>query len=205
MTQLFSLEFLAAALCIVNVFLFIALGLILTRITSGFKDSGISGVPDDQTAIPHQAGEAKKSLDDEQAGRSAKDIIALLTPLVNEAKDAAASFDSQIREKRGLIKHLNDALDSRIININLLLSRAETLHEKLENQQKKFQENPPAQSFSSSMPSGGTALVDQQNQIIELYFQKMDVDTIAQKLSLPKGEVQLVIELKEKFIAMEQA
>jgi uncharacterized coiled-coil protein SlyX len=204
MTQLFSLEFLAAALCIVNVFMFIALGLILKRISSRFKDSGISGGLD-PSAVSYQAGQAEENLDDEKAGRSAKDIIEMLTPLVNEAKNAAASFDSQIREKRGLIKNLNDALDSRIININLLLSRADALHKKLEDQQKTFQEDPPARTFSSPMPSGGTTLVDQQNQIIDLYFQKMDVDTIAQKLSLPKGEVQLVIDLKEQFIAMERA
>ena len=45
---------------------------------------------------------------------------------------------------------------------------------------------------------------DQQNKILSLYYQNLDVDTIAQKLSLPKGEVRLVIDLKEKFIAMEK-
>ena len=204
MTQLFSLEFLAAALCIINVFMFIALGLILRRINSRFKDRDMYG-GHDRSAVPYQAGEAMENIDDEKAGRSAKDIIEMLTPLVNEAKNAAASFDGQIREKRGLIKNLNDALDSRIISINLLLSRAKALQKKLEDQQKTFQEDNPARPFSSPMPSGSTTLVDQQNRIIDLYFQKMDADTIAQKLSLPKGEVQLVIDLKEKFIAMEQA
>jgi hypothetical protein len=33
----------------------------------------------------------------------------------------------------------------------------------------------------------------------------MDVDTIAERLSIPKGEVALVIDLKEKFIAMEKS
>lgn len=204
MTQLLSLEFLAAALCIVNIFLFIALGVILTRISTRIKDSGIYG-GHDRSAAPHQAGGTQEEPEDDQAGRSAKDIIEMLTPLVDEAKNAAASFDSQIREKRGLIKNLNDALDSRIININLLLSRAETLHQKMEDHQRTFPEDQHARPFSSTTPSGRTALVDQQNQIIDLYFQKMDVDSIAQKLSLPKGEVQLVIDLKEKFIAMEQA
>ena len=44
----------------------------------------------------------------------------------------------------------------------------------------------------------------QQNKIIDLYYQREDVDAIAEKLSIPKGEVQLVIDLKEKFIAMEK-
>lgn len=204
MTHLFSMEFLVAALCIVNVFLFIALGLMLRRFNRCFTNSGMSSAHDQATA-PYRAGDAMENPAEEAADRSAKDIIAMLTPLVTEAKNAAASFDSQIREKRGLIKNLNEALDSRIININLLLSRAEALHKKLEDQQKSFQEGTPAQPFSNPLPSGGTTLVDQQNQIIDLYSQKMDVDTIARKLSLPKGEVQLVVDLKEKFIAMEQA
>lgn len=204
MTQLFSLEFLVTALCIVNVFVFIAVGMIIRRVNTRFKNSDMDADPGRMQASPH-GREAIENLDDEKAGRSARDIIDMLTPLVTEAKNAATSFDSQIREKRELIKSLNDALDSRIISINLLLSRAEALHQKLENQQKAFQEDRPVRPFSDPLPSGSSTVVDQQNQIIDLYFQKMDVDTIAQKLSLPKGEVQLVIDLKEKFIAMEQA
>ncbi len=204
MTQLFTLEFLVAALCIVNVFVFITVWMIIRRVNSRFKNSDIHPDPDRRQASYH-AGETIENQDDEKAGRSARDIIDMLTPLVTEAKNAATSFDSQIREKRGLIKSLNDALDSRIISINLLLSRAEALHQKLEDQQKAFQEDRPVRPISDPLSSGGTTVVDQQNQIIDLYFQKMDVDTIAQKLSLPKGEVQLVIDLKEKFVAMEQA
>jgi hypothetical protein len=33
----------------------------------------------------------------------------------------------------------------------------------------------------------------------------MDVDTIAERLSIPRREVSLVIDLKEKFIAMEKS
>lgn len=204
MTQLFTLEFLVAALCIVNVFMFIAVGMIIRRVNTRFKNSDIYADPD-RRQTPYYDRETIENQDDEKAGRSARDIIDMLTPLVTEAKNAATSFDSQIREKRGLIKNLNDALDSRIISINLLLSRAETLHQKFEDQQKAFQEDRPVRPFSDPLSSGGTTVVDQQNQIIDLYFQKMDVDTIAQKLSLPKGEVQLVIDLKEKFIAMEQS
>ncbi len=203
MTRIFSLEFFVVVLCIVNVFLFVAMGLIIRRINRRYENED-KHHPGDEIGNAFRTGNPKENTGDEKAAGSARDILDMLTPLVAQAKDAATSFDRQIREKRALIKNINETLDSRIISINLLLSRAETLHRKLEDRQKTFQEDKPKRPFSEPLISGGTSVVDQQNQIIDLYYQKMDIDTIAQQLSLPKGEVQLVIDLKEKFIAMEQ-
>ncbi len=139
--------------------------------------------------------------EENMAFESAREILDMLEPLVMESKKAALSFDDQIREKRKLSKNLNDALDTRIISINLLLSRADVLQKKLEERQRTIQHEPVLKTV---LPSREGNVVDQQNQIIDLYYQKADVDSIAQRLSLPKGEVQLVIDLKEKFIAMEQ-
>ncbi|SLM29237.1 conserved hypothetical protein [Desulfamplus magnetovallimortis] len=161
--------------------------------------------------------------------RATQDIIDLLDPLVKGAEAAADTFDSQIKEKKRLIRELNDALDSRIISINLLLSRAEVLL----NNQGQF-----SNSYNSSRQSrrgGGNMgfsglsemsdfrerdvalredairerhseddVFDQQQKIVELYQEGMDVETIASRLSMPQGEVQLVINLKEKFIQMEK-
>lgn len=130
------------------------------------------------------------------ACQSAADIMEMVEPLVKEARDVARDFEIQIREKKRLIRELNDALDSRIISINLLLSRADALNRKMEKkqQQSRFvQEYPPSQ----------TVMPDQQNRIVEMYRQNIDMETIAQRLSIPKGEVQLVIDLKERFKAME--
>lgn len=199
MTQILSLEFLVAALCIINVFLFLLLGIIVKRVNRMHLAQG---------RFPGAASEPadRDNPTDQAISDSAREIMDMLVPLVTEAKQAASSFDEQIREKRRLSKNLNDAIDSRIISINLLLSRAETLHKRLEEQQKEFRQAaivPPVQA--PSVPPSQINVVDQQNQIIELYFQQVDVDTIAQRLSIPKGEVQLVIDLKEKFMAMEQA
>ncbi len=88
---------------------------------------------------------------------------------------------------------MNDALDSRIISINLLLSRADALQKKLEERKNQY-----------NLDSSPNAVLDQQNQIIAMYNQNFDIDSIAQKLSIPKGEVQLVIDLKKKFVEMEK-
>ena len=190
MTAIFSLEFLIAVLFIIDVFLVISLLLFARRINQRVSENGSQETPPQKP-------------DDSRAFTSAREILDLLEPLVKESRRAALSFDEQIREKRKLSKHLNDALDTRIISINLLLSRAAALQKKMEDRQ---QETRPADPIFSVAPSFSpqSNVLDQQNQIIELYYQKKDVDTIAEKLSIPKGEVQLVIDLKEKFIAMEK-
>ncbi|MCK5350675.1 MAG: hypothetical protein KAJ25_14855, partial [Desulfobacula sp.] len=134
---------------------------------------------------------------------SSTDIIEMLEPLVKESRKAALSFDEQIQEKKRLIKELNDALDSRIISINLLLSRADALQKKLEERQNQANQSFPLPDYSI-LKSSSNVVLDQQNQIIEMYNQDFDIDSIAQRLSIPKGEVQLVIDLKKKFVEMEK-
>ncbi|MBU3954676.1 MAG: hypothetical protein KJ658_21305, partial [Proteobacteria bacterium] len=142
-------------------------------------------------------------LEGQAVSDSAREIMDMLEPLVMESRKAALSFDEQIREKRKLSKDLNDALDTRIISINLLLSRAKALQKKMEDRQQTIQQTVPVFKTVHT-PFRESNVVDQQNQIIDLYYQNTDIDTIAEKLSIPKGEVQLVIDLKEKFVAMEQ-
>ena len=97
---------------------------------------------------------------------------------------------------------MNEALDARIININLLLSRADELQKKLEAEQRmtnrQMSVNPD--SFPVAPPD---TMLDQQNRIIEMFNMNFDVESIADKLSIPEGEVRLVIDLKKKFMAME--
>nr|WP_320190869.1 hypothetical protein [uncultured Desulfobacter sp.] len=128
---------------------------------------------------------------------------AMIEPILEASKDAAVEFERLVQEKQALTRKLDKSLDSKIISINLLLSRANTLYSQLENHHN---------SLLNTQPKGATALyhketdvLDQQQRIIDLYYQKMDVDTIAERLSIPKGEVALVIDLKEKFIAMEKS
>ena len=143
----------------------------------------------------------------EKAQVVAKEVLTetseIIEPILEASKDAAMEFERLVKEKQTLTRKLDQALDSKIISINLLLSRANTLYTQLENQHN---------SLLNALPKRGTTLfhkeidvLDQQQRIIDLYYQKMDVDTIAERLSIPKGEVALVIDLKEKFIAMEKS
>jgi len=138
----------------------------------------------------------------QEAGMTATQIIDMLEPLVKEADSAAISFDQQIRDKRSLIRGLNESLDSRIISINLLLSRAEsTLSQAMNLSDTNPRASKPLMHVDNNSP--GEDLFDQQKNIVALYDKGFNVDAIASRLSMPKGEVQLVISLKKKFMAME--
>lgn len=193
MTDIPSTEFWIAVLFIINFMVVVFLFLIVKKMSRIRSAAHIGDFPD---------READGSIDTTAA---AKQITGLFEPLLEESKQTALRFDEQIKEKKRLIKELNDALDSRIISINLLLSRADSQQKKLEDRQSRIREQHEiSTAFTSNTDPLNAQVDDQQNRILSLYYQSLDVDTIARKLSIPKGEVQLVIDLKERFDAMEK-
>jgi len=200
MIELFSTEFWIATLFIIDFLLVLFLFLFVKKVNQfrlAGSDQAYYDVGQEDIGPEGIRSEGIRSEEAQYASGSALDIIAMLKPLVKESKKTAVSFDEQIKEKRRLIKELNEALDSRIISINLLLSRADTLQRKLEEKQSQPPVLPQLQSTS-------IAVFDQQNQILEMHNQSFDIDSIAQQLSIPKGEVQLVVDLKKRFVAMEK-
>lgn len=189
MIELLSTEFWITTLFIIN-FIFVIFLFLFVKKVNRLNHNANQNFNLGQT--DHKDGGASLEYS-AQPLQSAVDIIEMLEPLVKESQKSALNFDRLIKEKKRLIKELNDALDSRIISINLLLSRSDALQKKI--QEKHVQSNLNVSSLSVS---------DQQNQIIEMYNQNFDIDSIAQRLSIPKGEVLLVIDLKKRFVSMEK-
>ena len=202
MIQLISIEFLVIFLFIIDLFLIFLIFLLVKRVNRIRRNvaEAVRGQDDDILADQEIAmGDAAAT-----AGANAvKEISQMLEPLLKASQSAALEFDLLIREKKKLSKDLNHALDSKMISMNLLLSRAGEFHKKLEEQLCEIRRFRPGTISSPSFRKEPDVL-DQQNQILNLYYEQMDINTIAQRLSIPKGEVQLVIDLKEKFVAMEQ-
>lgn len=105
--------------------------------------------------------------------------------LLSDAKDISEQFNEQLKEKNHLVKKLNERLDEKIMSLNVLLSRADSLisnHMQLEN-----------------VKSDPVSFNSQEEEIIKLASKGFDLDTIADRLSIPKGEVALVLDLRKKI------
>ena len=198
MIELFSLKFWIGVLFVIDL-VFILFFLVFV------KRLGQRGAKPDSMRNSRDPAESDDADRRQKAIKSAEDIIAMLEPLVLESRKAAESFESQIKDKKNLIKNINDSLDSRIISINLLMSRAESVKDKLESRRMEAEPDPSFRPKAGSYPHSSLPgdVLDQQNSIVDLYNRGFDAEAIASRLSMPRGEVNLVIDLKEKFKAME--
>jgi hypothetical protein len=116
-------------------------------------------------------------------------LTEVIEPLLRDAEKVATTFESQLQEKKRIIRKLNEHLDDRIISLNLLLNRADLYS--VEHQEKDKTSHPKPH------------VVDQQKMIIHLAQKGLDHESIAKKLSISVGEVKLVLDLKKKFLQME--
>ena len=167
MMPLFSMEFWLGATLLINFLLLLSVWFLVRKLR---KNGICSSIGKDQVAslsalIFQETIEKLETRMDRLADnaavqmvdRGAQDILDLLDPLVKGSESTAATFDSQIKEKQRLIRELNDALDARIISINLLIARAETLI----SSSSSYPAHPPGDntSYSDSLhpprPMGG--------------------------------------------------
>jgi hypothetical protein len=109
--------------------------------------------------------------------------------LLIDAEKMAEQFRGQLEEKQRLIQSLNEQLDKRIISLNIILNRSDVL--------------------LSSTGEGGvesnknsTTIDGQQTEIIKLAKEGQSAEKIAETLSVPQGEVRLVLDLKKKISQM---
>ncbi len=113
----------------------------------------------------------------------------VMEPVLRDAEKVAKEFESQLKTKQQTIRKLNEYLDDRTISLNLLLNRAELYMEESQEKDKKT--------------ASKLHVVDQQKEIIALAQKGLDSEKIAKQLSISVGEVELVLNLKKKFLQME--
>ena len=121
-------------------------------------------------------------------GTSFNKPVKIFESLLADAERMAGQFEEQLEEKHHLIKKLNKELDKRIISLNIMLNRADVL---LSN----GKDSPDTNDRPVSLD-------DQQKEILELEKKGHSAEKIATMLSIPKGEVMLVLGLKKKFSQM---
>jgi len=110
--------------------------------------------------------------------------VRLFESVLKEADTTSRKFNELLEEKQGLIRSINEQLDKRILSLNVLLNRAEVL---LSNDQG------PDQSTTEMNDQAGV-----REEILKFAKQGYETEQIAKKLSIPKGEVKLVLDMKRK-------
>jgi len=118
-------------------------------------------------------------------GKSIDKIVKIFEPVLTDADKTAGQFKEQLEEKHILIRRLNEQLDKRIISLNVMLNRADLL---LSRRRQKADVNDEPVSLDS-----------QKTEIIGLAEKGHRAEEIATLLSIPEGEVKLVLDLKKKF------
>jgi len=112
--------------------------------------------------------------------------VKIFESLLTDADQKAQDFEEQLKEKHRLIKSFNEKMDKKAISLNVLLNRADTL----------------LSTYSTKASHGNRepdSLSSQQKEIVALAKKGRKVEEIANMLSIPKGGVKLVLDLKKKF------
>lgn len=140
----------------------------------------------------------RKQPSSKRSEKTADAVMGMLEPLLREAEKTAKAFEIQIREKDRLIKRLNEKLDTRIVSMNLLINRMDAYVSS------SCEPMPSLPGAVRGILPGHDDINDQCSRILEYDRRGDSVETIAQRLSIPAGEVKLVLDLKKKFTELEQ-
>ncbi len=108
--------------------------------------------------------------------------IKVFESLIKDADKMAGQFTEQLKAKYQFVKKMNDQLDKRIASLNILLNRSDIILSSVKELPENKRTGPAA---------------SRQNEILALAQKGYDTEKIAGKLSIAKGEVMLVLNLKK--------
>lgn len=106
--------------------------------------------------------------------------------LLSDADNVSRQFQKQVRLKHDLINDLGTQLDQRINSLTALLDRADIIV------------SYAAAGDAVTGPAGDSAR-KRQIKIMALAEKGCKIEDISNRLSIPKGEVKLVLDLNKKF------
>ncbi len=104
--------------------------------------------------------------------------------LIKDADKMEGQFVDQLKAKSQLVNELNEQLDSRIASLNVLLNRSSVLLSSYDD---------PERSDKGLMESPSS----RRSEILALAADGHDIAEISKKLSIPKGEVTLILNMNK--------
>lgn len=114
-----------------------------------------------------------------------QEIRDTIQPVLEESRDVARQFEAQLQEKQAIIDKLNQCLDDRIGNLTGLLNRAEA--------GVGPEKNPGS---GGACPHRDVRVI--QREVIRLSEKGLTPEKIATTLGVAKGEVMLVLNLRNE-------
>ena len=105
--------------------------------------------------------------------------------LLVDADKISGQLREELEEKHQLINGLNEKLDKRVMSLNVLLNRTDALLS-------SYDKGP------ADVNDNQVSLKSQKKEILRLAGKGLDLEKIAQILTIPKGEVKLVLDLNKK-------
>jgi len=112
--------------------------------------------------------------------------ITLFESLVVDSEKTASRFKAQLEAKHQLIQSLNAKLDKRISGLNLLLNRADAMLSTYSGEEEDRE--------GHAADAG-----PQHERVLSLARTGCSAETVAEKLSIPVGEVRLLLDLNDKI------
>jgi DNA-binding NarL/FixJ family response regulator len=106
--------------------------------------------------------------------------------LLIDADKISGQLREELEEKHQLIKGLNEKLDKRIMSLNVLLNRADATLSSYD-------------MGSADANDNLVSLKSQEKEILRLAREGCDLEKTARILSIPKGKIKLVLDLKKKL------
>ena len=109
--------------------------------------------------------------------------INVFEALVKDADNTAGQFNKQLKEKHHIINKLNDRLDKRISSLKMLINRSDIV----------LSDHDAAMTAEET---GRRKNHSRHAEIMQLDKKGYSIEEIAQKLSIQRGEVTLVLNMK---------
>ena len=108
-----------------------------------------------------------------------EELVSSFEKIIQETKEIAQAFDTNLQERQLLIQQLLAQLDLRLEAAGMIIDQV--------------QDRVPLSQRET--PSGTPARNVEQQEVLRLARQGLDAETIAQRLKKPRGEVELILKL----------
>jgi len=126
----------------------------------------------------------RKDLEYKIVTQSFSSLKKIIFPFLSEAKKVSEEFDFQVKEKRKIVKQLNETMEAKITSLNFMISRADAIVNTMSLKENLNEEQ---------------HLENAEEKIITLYEKGYSNSEISEITGVTEGEVSIIVSLRQKI------